>query len=118
MSLEQVRERFEEWRATREKRGRVPEELWDAAVDLTDRHSICVVSKTLRLDFNGLKQRVHKKRHGAETGFIAFDLRPVSDEAECTIEMERPDGARMRVRLRGSAGLDLAQMLRGFWSRS
>jgi hypothetical protein len=78
MSLEQVRERFEEWRATREKRGRVPEELWDAAVDLTYRHSICIVSKTLRLDFNGLKQRVHKKRHGAETGFIAFDLRPVS----------------------------------------
>jgi hypothetical protein len=117
MSLEQVRKRFEEWIATRAKRGPVPEELWEAAVDLTDKHSVCVVSKALRLDFNGLKQRVHKKRHSPGAGFIAFDLRPISAEAECSIEMERPDGSRMRVCLRGNMGFDLGGMLRGFWSR-
>lgn len=33
-----VRERIERWRATREKRSRMPEELWTAAVDLARAH--------------------------------------------------------------------------------
>ena len=65
-TLEVVRNQFEAWRKRRRCRGRIPEALWQAAVELCREHSIFEVSRSLRLNYNGLKNRVPKSQgHGS-----------------------------------------------------
>jgi len=55
--LAAVCKRFEQWRATRVGRSRIPASLWDLAVSLAKSHSVYRVSKTLRVSYHGLKRR-------------------------------------------------------------
>jgi len=56
-----VRRRLEGWRRTREKRGRIPESLWAAAVKVAGRHGVNRTAVTLRLDYYSLKERVERE---------------------------------------------------------
>jgi hypothetical protein len=56
-SLENVRHQFGTWRKRRRCRSRIPESLWQAAIGLCQEHSIGEVSRTLRLNYNGLRNR-------------------------------------------------------------
>lgn len=58
VSIEDVQYQFENWRETREKRCPIPEELWYAAVRLTEDYSVSHVARTLRLNYTRLKDRV------------------------------------------------------------
>ena len=65
----------------------IPFPLWEAAVCLTDSHSVFQVARTLRLDYSDLKAR---------TKSVAFvELDPFM---ECSVEIEKPSGERMRIR--------------------
>ena len=55
--IEAVRERIEEWRRTRAKRTRMPEDLWQAAVALAGDHGTWRISRALRVRYEGLKSR-------------------------------------------------------------
>ena len=57
VGLEQVRQQFEAWRQSRKKRTAIPQHLWTAAVGLTERYSICHVSKALGLNYTALKSK-------------------------------------------------------------
>jgi hypothetical protein len=57
-SLEQVRQRFESWRQRRKKRTRIPPNLWQAAIALSEEYSICHLSKVLRVNYTTLKEKV------------------------------------------------------------
>jgi hypothetical protein len=59
--LQSVCEAFEQWRLTRQKRDRIPESLWEAAVDLSDSYPTFRIAKTLRLDYNQLKHRIQER---------------------------------------------------------
>src|SRR4030065_1365839 len=79
--LEVVRDQFETWRKRRPYRGRIPEALWQAAVGLCKEHSIFEVSRALRLNYNGVKNRVPKARdvglavgRRPELGLVRLDL--------------------------------------------
>jgi hypothetical protein len=132
-----VRQRFEQWRATRLGRGRIPERLWMSAVKLAGVYGLCRTARTLGLDYNALKKRVEsaglntspaeprpkrkirtrgspvagnlrstprvsKPRHqNPGTTFIELPALDRSVTPECTIELEHPRGAKMRVRLAG-----------------
>ena len=63
-TLEVVRNQFETWRKRRRCRSRIPESLWQAAVRLCREHSVFEVSRALRLNYNGLKNRVPKAPEG------------------------------------------------------
>src|SRR4030043_1894812 len=80
-SLESVRHQFGTWRKRRRCRGEIPEALWEAAVGLCREHSICEVSRSLRLNDNGLKNRTPKARDmgfavgkRSDLGFVKLDL--------------------------------------------
>jgi hypothetical protein len=116
-ALEDVCHQFEEWRKTRTKRTPIPKALWDAAVSLVPEHSVCQVSKHLRLDFNILKARVRQRDEQSALSFIEVDAEQIFAGSECVVEMEHRDGARMRMRFRGGAQSDLLEMAKAFWSR-
>ena len=121
--FEVVRNQLENWRKRRRCRGRIPEALWQAAVELCRDHSIFEVSRALRLNYNGLKNRVPKARYmGLAVGqhrdlsFVKLDLGAPISPSECLVEMEAANGSKMRLSFRGAAReFDLVELGRAFW---
>jgi hypothetical protein len=121
--LEIVRDQFESWRNARRGRERIPEALWEAAAEQCREHSICEVSQTLRLNYNDLKDRVRgAERRGlavgqhGDLGFVKLDLGAPITPSECLVEMESPNGTRMRVSFKGaSREFDPIELSRIFW---
>jgi hypothetical protein len=122
-ALEVVRHQFEAWRKRRRCRGRIPEALWEAAVGLCREHSICKVSRSLRLNYTGLKNRTPKARgmglavrKRSDLGFVKLDLGAPIVPSECLVEMEAPNGAKMRMSFRGTPrDFDPVELGRAFW---
>ena len=120
-ALEQVRQRFESWRQRRKKRTRIPQSLWNAAIALSDEYSICHLSKTLRVNYTTLKNKVENfsspEEHPANilpASFIELPA-PVVHSLETTIEMIKSDGSVMRMHIKGSACSDLMELGKAFW---
>ena len=122
-TLEVVRNQFEVWRKRRRCRTRIPEALWQAAADLCREHSICEVSQALRLNYNDLKDRVHRIRdrglalgQGPDLNFVKLDLGTPIMAPVCLVEMEAPSGAKMRMSFRGVLrDVDAVELSRAFW---
>ncbi len=122
-TIEVVRNQFEAWRKRRRCRTRIPEALWQAAVGLCKDHSVGEVSRTLRLNYNGLKNRVPKARSRGlavgqrpDFGFVRLDLGAPMTASECLVEMEAPNGAKMRMSFKGvPRDFDPVELGRAFW---
>jgi len=56
--ISKLRKRVDAWRATRAKRGPMPESLWSDAGELARMHGIYAVSRGARLAYDGVKKRV------------------------------------------------------------
>jgi hypothetical protein len=121
--FEVVRNRFEAWRKRRRCRSRIPEDLWEGATNLCREHSLCEVSRGLGLNYNDLKHRVQKSKErdlaigqGPDLGFVRVDLGAPMPPCECLVEMEAPNGARMRMSFKGGArDFDPVELGRVFW---
>jgi hypothetical protein len=123
-TLEAVRHEFEIWRKRRRCRCRIPESLWQAAVEQCTEHSVQAVSRALRLNYNGLKNRVPSITRGralaagqhSNLGFVRLDLGSPMTPSEWLVEMEAPNGARMRMSFKGiPRDFDLMELSRAFW---
>src|SRR4030042_3092367 len=122
-AVEAVRNQFEAWRKRRRCRGQSPEAWWQAAVGLCREHSMCEVSRSLRLNYNGLKNRVTRARdrspavgQGPDLNFIKLELGAPITPSECLGEMEAPNGSRMRMSFRGVLrDVDPVELSRAFW---
>jgi hypothetical protein len=123
LTLEQIREQFEHWRRTRGKRRSIPDALWEAAVSLFREHSLCQVSKALRLNYTDLKRRVQAQQTTVASptvnspAFIELGMSDTMRPAGCIVEMEDQKGSKMRMYFKGDAGLDLLELGKAFWSK-
>ena len=54
-----------QWRSTRRRSSRIPEELWSQATELAERYGIAKVAVALKLDYKSLKHRL-TARNAAE----------------------------------------------------
>jgi hypothetical protein len=124
-SLEDIQEKFEQWRSTRKNRfERIPAALWQSAAVLAQGHPIHVVSKALRLNGNDLKKQVRKycgsdsAKSMTQPDFIEFscDL-PSKSSAECIVELADAVGAQMRIVIKGTRP-DVPGLIASFWNRS
>ncbi len=121
-SLNEVKERFKIWRRTRNSPRPIPEQLWQAAVSLTAKHSISQISKELVLDYSALKKRVSTKKKNTATkmsppGFIELNLEPPAAVSECIVEMKNELGAKMRMHIRGQTEFDPLELAKAFWRK-
>lgn len=101
-----VRRRLDAWRRNRPKWGPIPAPLWKEAAALAREHGINPIAKALRLDYYSLKRQMEAvsaapvAKRETDPAFVEVALVPSSPPpAECAVELERSDGARMRVRL-------------------
>jgi len=102
-TLETVRARFATWRSKPNRMRRIPDELWDAAVSLCSEHSVCQVSRALRLDYKALRLRYHgSKRSEPPQPFVEFP--PLWGQGEVFLECD--DGHRQQLRIHCKGPLD------------
>ncbi len=123
--LNKVKSKFKTWRTIRKSRKPIPSKLWDEATDLYPEYSIHKISKELSLNYTDLKNRVQQKpgdlfvkQVEVNPAFIELGFSPVSSPvAECVVEMEDINGAKMRMCFSGKTDFDLLELGKSFWSR-
>jgi hypothetical protein len=116
--LEQVRERFENWRENRKRGTRIPADLWQAAVSLYPCYSVNQISKTLRLGYEDVLSRVGNERDGGGKDFRFWELRLSELKAqigECRLRAEDGAGRKVELELKSIEAGQLLQLLGGLW---
>ena len=68
-TLDQVAAAFDDWRATRSKRGRIPNELITLTLGLTDRYSKADITRRLGIN-HGMLSRWMEKRSADDTFIV------------------------------------------------
>ncbi len=113
-------ERFERWRATRQKR-RIPEALWKVAAGLASEFGVHRTSRALRLNYEELKRRWSSSAEGkakpsreAEASSFVPLVAPGLVGGEGAAEYKGVDGTWMRVEWKG-ASPDLARLSESFF---
>jgi len=116
--LLRARKRFDAWRKKHRARGPLAQGLWDEAVALAREHGHHRTARALGLDYYSLGERLKsapeaKREKARGPGSFVEMFAPVG--AECSIELEDTDGAKMRICLRGMEFPDLVSLSRDFW---
>jgi hypothetical protein len=128
--VEQVRRRWTEWRSTHAVRSRLPEELWSAAVELVQRDGMDATARALDVDKPSLRKwagRLHpapsqpsrrksqpKQSANALPAFVELLASGSSTATSCLVEVESPQGAKLRLELKAISTSALAELIRAF----
>ncbi len=126
--LGRTRRRLDRWREQYGGRGQpIPEDLWDAAVDVARVEGVDATARALRLDRARLTRRMGRRSVGlglpeqpgdASDGFVEVDARGLCAPGQTVLRFEGRDGERLEVELSGACALDVADLARAFWSRT
>ena len=120
-SLSEVRRQFERWRKRRRRGTRIPEDLWQAAAEVSREIGVSKTARALGLEYYALRERAElsEERGAGETleerGFLEIPLSACS-LPECVFEVEGTGGALLRVELRGVSPAHLETLARTLWS--
>ena len=115
--IDRLRMRFEAWRSRCQPRTRIPERLWESAVQVAKEYGLNKTAKTLRLDYYTLKQKLEISSgiQAPAPAFIELHSPTVGLIAECIIECENQNGAKMRIHIKGMEAPDLNALSSAFW---
>lgn len=108
---------FEEWRATRKRRGPIPDHLWLLVEPLTRHYSLSQITKNLHLNTTQLKARLNKLSPSEEnvpelveyTQQFSMLSPPDNKMSECSIEFDCKHAS--SVKLSGLSISELKQMV-------
>ena len=118
--LERVRVELAKWREHRVGGERIPEGVWGEAARAAREYGLNRVSKALGLDYNQLKRRSGGGARATEpmkgAGPVFVELEGVSPEAglACVVELEKGNGARMRICARETVAVDWGKLKEAF----
>lgn len=122
--LQPLVQRLKAWRTTRTRGQRIPDDLWEAAVDVARVHGLNRTAAALKLSYYDLQRRISgvrvpRKGRVPAAGFV--ELAPLGPPAglgeEGTLELVQGSGARLILRLPNASPKDLLPMVRLFLRR-
>ena len=118
-AIVQLQRQFDQFRSTQPVRTKLPEPLWQAAVELAREHGIYSVAHPLRLDYVGLKRRlggIHttRQRPTKAAAFVELTAPQATGQHECAIDFEGLSGRKMRIQWKSSAPPDWISLLRAW----
>ena len=120
-AIEQLQRQLDEFRSTQPHRTKLPEALWQAAVELARQHGVYSVAHPLRLDYVGLKKRLDgvsdPKKKAAKPAFVELIADHAATMADCVIEFESSIGSKMRIQWKASTAPDWISLFRA-WRES
>lgn len=115
LTLNKVKQEFDDWRCQRGKVGSFPDELWRATVDLLDHHSSAEIIRELRITKGQLEDRKQRYRPTEISKDQFIDLgttnnilsNPIDDVKvtqqslspllTSSIELRKPDGTTLTI---------------------
>src|SRR5580692_9971829 len=114
----QLQRQLEQFRSAQPGRTKLPESLWQAAVELARQHGVYPVAHPLRLDYTRLKERLggipNRRRKAHKAGFVELVAPHSAALEDCVIEFESPSGDKMRIQWKAPAPPDWASLLRAW----
>ncbi len=131
VGLRRVHRKLERWRSTRPGRSPLPDALWRAAGEAAREHGVFRTGQVLHLEYGKLKRMMAATASGSvsrtalvpkpvprkpasRTAFVELAPLAAVGGDECVMELEGARG-KLRLRLRGSAAEDLANLSRALW---
>ena len=116
--IAQLQRQLEQFRSSQPGRTKLPESLWQAAIELAREHGVYPVAHPLRLDYTMLKKRLGGsptfRRKTTKPAFVELVEAPTQSLPECTIEMEGRRG-KLRICVNGAPASYLAALSRELW---
>lgn len=121
--IERARLGFARWRKNRKKVTRIPDRLWEVAVDAARLHGVNPTAIALGLDYNHLKERTRlgrrtRREKAKSPSFMELIVPPEMRHQGCTVEVENARGAKMKIHLQNVEMDELAAWIQKFWSES
>ena len=119
-----------EWRKTRLRSSRIPEDLWSRAIELAERHGIAKVAVALKLDYTSLKRRLASTATATTTAkrpaagvrssapsadFVELDFGLPLAPATCVLVLSDRHGRALRIELPRAASSEIAEVARSLW---
>ncbi len=117
--IAQLQRQLEQFRSTQPPRTKLPDALWQAAVDLARQHGVYPVAHPLKLDYMGLKKRLDgvpspARKAASQAAFVELVAPQPARLEECLIEFECSSGGKMRIQWKGPGLPDLPSLLRAW----
>ena len=116
--IAQLQRQLDEFRSSHLGRTKLPESLWQAAMELARQHGVYAVAHPLRLDYTRLKERLggvsRSRRQAAQPAFVELAPPPPAALEGCVIEFESAEGGKMRIHWKAAAPPDWSGLLRAW----
>jgi hypothetical protein len=103
LTLEEVKEKFENWRANRKGKRTIPDALWSVVKPLTHQYTLTEIVRTLKLNSTQLKNKLGilpriKKQQKPAPAFVECILpEPISTPTNCTLEFIGKNGTPVKI---------------------
>jgi len=115
----QLQRQLEDFRSSQPGRVKLPDSLWQAAVELARQYGLWPVAHPLRLDYMRLKKRLGEvpppRRHkGAPPSFIEVVATQPAVLETWVIEFESARGAKMRIQWKATTPPDWTNLLQAW----
>lgn len=114
----QLQRQLEQFRSTHSLRTKLPEAVWQSAVELARLHGVNSVAHPLRLDYAGLRRRLGEtsgiRRRKTKPAFVELVAASPSRPEECLIELESSGGGKMRIQWKTAGAPDWMSLLRAW----
>ena len=116
--IAQLQRQLDQFRSTQSARTRLPESLWQAAVELARQHGVYSVAHPLRLDYMRLRKRLGgsagPRWKSAKASFVELVAPHPAMLDGCVIEFESVRGGKMRIQWKAPTAPDWTSLLRAW----
>jgi hypothetical protein len=116
--IAQLQHQLDQFRSTQPRRTKLPESLWQTAVELARQYGLYPVAHPLRLDYMGLKKRLGgvstRRQKVTKPAFVELIAPDPMPPEECVIDFESSGGSKMRIQWKTAAPPDWASLLRAW----
>jgi hypothetical protein len=116
--IAELQHQLDEFRSTQPRPRKLPESLWQVAVELAREHGVYAVAHPLRLDYMGLKKRLdgvpRLRQKASKPAFVELIGPQAATLKECLIEFESLRGGKVRIQWKAAAAPDWTSLLRAW----
>jgi hypothetical protein len=116
--IAQLQRQLDQIRSTQPRARKLPESVWQSAVELAQEHGVYAVAHPLRLDYMGLKKRLggvsRPRGKTRKPAFVELIAPHAALLPECVIEFESLRGSKVRIQWKASAPPDWMSLLRAW----
>ena len=120
-TLGAVQKQFADWRDQRKQGWKIPKQLWQEAVQLSERHSTGEIASVLGLNLHRLEQRI-TSFHGTpqpqrNTGMGFVSVGTLSMAPATVVELEDGTGRKVKVHLSGAPTGTVIDVAKALWEQ-